>query len=82
MYLYKFRAESVVDVARYFYMFPCDYYQVIPIPPIGSDREVIMGSNKTLEEIRTELEHIPDGHVMVETINHFELYTGERYHEY
>lgn len=82
MFLYKFRAESIVDVTRYFNMFPCQYFQVSPIPPIGSDCEVVIGTNKSLEEIRDEMDHIPDGHVMIETLNHHDKYNGDRWFDY
>lgn len=80
MYLYKYRAESYVDVSRYYSKYPCEYIVVTPIHRFP-DCEVVMGSNLQLDEIKKQMEEIPDSHVMMETIKAYDEYTGERTYE-
>ena len=77
MYLYKYRAESYVDVIRDYNIYPCEYIVVTPIQRFP-DCEVVMGSNLQLDEIKQQMNEIPDSHVMIETIKPYDQYTGER----
>jgi hypothetical protein len=81
MTTYRFRAECLHDVTSFLansirkigfqkYTFS----QEGPFPDVEVELEADMG----LEDLRMELRKIEDGHVMVQTINLKDQYTGER----
>lgn len=79
---YKMRAECQWDVSRaLMVIFINDMY--VKRHENGdcsvSDVEVSFSSTMTLAELREKLAIVPDGHVMVESLNLMSKYTGERY---
>jgi hypothetical protein len=46
------------------------------------DCEVEFTSTLSIKEIRNIFDKVSDGHVMIESLNYAELYTGKRYYEY
>jgi hypothetical protein len=51
----------------------------MPIPDV--DVDVVFYSALSLDELRETLRKVPDGHVMLESLNTADQYTGERYYE-
>lgn len=79
--LYKLRAECRVDVAAMIVAVPFATMEIVPVHIEGMDIpdvEVTFTSSFGLDGIINLLRDIPDGHVMVETVNFFGLYNGER----
>jgi hypothetical protein len=52
-------------------------WKVTPDPRFP-DVTLVFDSSATVEELRTACTHVPDGHVMEETVTPIALYTGER----
>ena len=87
---YKLRAECMVDLMRYMieshgeransdhfgtrFIVDITGGRLFPEPTITCE----FGSPKSLEDIKKDLAKIPDSHVMVETVNYKNLYTGVR----
>lgn len=79
-YEYKFRAECMTDVYDYMSRYPKRFeMRTLSGYP---DCEVIFESELTIEEIREEMEDIEDSHVMIESLNYAEEYTGDRWFNY
>ena len=82
---FKFRAECLLDVLEALRALPGEI-KSYRIDSAGKeelswipDVEVTLTStNMTVEDIRRGLAQIPDGHVMFETCQPVDLYTGER----
>ena len=76
---YKFQAECRPDVGRFLKRFV--EYDTINISTEGFifGCEVQMVSVKTIDEIREHMKKIVDGHVMIESLNYANEYTGERW---
>ncbi len=75
-YQYKFRAECVQDVDNLKERLPGRYdVQFMEGFP---DVEVRLSTNLNLNEVLKVMETVPDGHVMLETVEHEEEYTGVR----
>lgn len=77
---YKMRAECAVDVGRFL-----THPNLICNLAIGCDDDdgtgdvvVEFTSHRTLADLLAILRTVADGHVMVETLNYFEKYTGDR----
>ena len=51
--------------------------EVTPDPDFP-DVTLVFDSDATIEELRNACAHVPDGHVMEETVEPIALYTGER----
>lgn len=80
---YKFRAECLVDVFLFFNHCPQGSVENIECNPIkmietAPDVEVSFDSKLSLSDFRKICAIIEDGHVMLQTIQPFSLYTGER----
>ncbi|MDD4931436.1 MAG: hypothetical protein PHG66_04825 [Candidatus Colwellbacteria bacterium] len=79
---YKFRSECSVDTDRFVELFK-DY--IISIErksdPDFPDEDVEFSSLKSLDEIRLVMKEIEDGHVMLESLNYADEYTGDRYYD-
>lgn len=81
MNTFKFRAECRIDVARAMQKIYFDSLTMIPLSVAGlsvPDVEVELSSPDSLEMIIEKLSRIPDGHVMLETVNLKHAYSGER----
>jgi hypothetical protein len=82
---YKFRAECIHDVWRFLDKISRDSITQLSITPVEinpgvfvPDVEVEITTETLFKEIHKILRGIVDGHVMSETIQLKELYTGER----
>lgn len=74
---YKMDAECQFDVGRF--LQKIHVLNIIATQmEIGVDMEVEFTSPRSLSEIRKALSEIEDGHVMAETVELKEFYTGER----
>lgn len=82
MRYYKMRAECMVDVGRFLSQLVVVDDVTIEHAYMGdhmmSDVECTFRSPNDLVALRTFLAAIPDGHVMLETLQLKENYTGER----
>ena len=79
---YKMRAECSSDLGRFLmnvtvFSFTADGLTIegLAVP----DMEATFTSNLSLSQLRSEIAKIEDGHVMLESLNYAEEYTGERY---
>jgi hypothetical protein len=76
--IYKLRAECLIDVEQ----FVANNIKVKDICPLISsdfpDRELEFISSLSKKEIIKILNKIPDSHVMIETLEKIEKYTGKR----
>ena len=82
MRTYKLRAECRVDVDRLALVLAATGYDVsnwkmTPNPDLP-DVTLVFDSSATVEELRAACTHVPDGHVMEQTVEPIALYTGER----
>jgi len=82
---FKLRAECVVDVDEFTKILNDDgqQYEIkksveAPFPDVDVD----IACNLDLPQMRCALELVPDGHVMLETLNYANKYTGKRYHNF
>ena len=81
---YKLRAETVIDVTGWLNTGPdfekitiaSQYIEKNKIPDVDIEIETGM----SLEDLRASLSQVENGHVMVESVNYFDGYTGERYY--
>lgn len=78
---YCFRAEVPLDVeeamkGKWFSDLKVTKDQNFP------DCEVEFTSELSIEAIRNIFQKVIDGHVMIESLNYANQYTGERYYEY
>jgi len=75
---FKFRAETSYDVCNFIYKVEHDQMEIhikfFAIP----DVEVTLVTDKTKEEVIELMLEVDDSHVMIETLEPEELYTGER----
>lgn len=74
---YKLRAECQLDLAHFLQGVPVNSFAAES--SAWSDMTATFTSTLSLGEIRSELSKIVDGHVMLESLNYAERYTGERY---
>jgi len=75
----KFRAECAWDIAQLMTETKATWNRITitrldPYP----DVEVVIDSEMSIEDWRECLSVIPDSHVMVDTVQPIELYTGHR----
>ncbi len=80
---YKFRAECLIDVFLFFNYCPQGSVKNIEYNHLAMmenypDIEVSFESELTLSDFRQICVVIEEGHVMLQTINTFVSYTGER----
>lgn len=79
---YKFRAECSVDIDLFVEKFKS---HIITIDrksdPDFPDEDVEFSSLKSLDEVRQVMKEIEDGHVMLESLNYADEYTGDRYYD-
>lgn len=84
MNIYKFRAECIGDVDRLTNLLMVANVKSHMKINRGSnefpDCEVVMRTDHVLNEIKAIIEKLPDGHVILETINPIDDYTGKRDH--
>lgn len=79
--VYRWRAECPADDHELLKRLPAGElvkYQslrIAPFPDTTSEAEV---KSFTLEDMRNVMRQVPDGHVMVQTVQPKGLYTGER----
>ncbi len=81
MNTYKFRAECLCDALKFKSKISCVNFEIQEQTLLGyyiPDVEVSFESEMSLEELKDVLRTIQDGHVMLETIQSTELYTGQR----
>ena len=82
MQTFKLRAESPVDLTRLRSWLECWHHRVsrweVTPDPDFPDVTLVFDSDATIEELRNACAHVPDGHVMEETVEPIALYTGER----
>ena len=50
--------------------------------PEFPDVDATFSSSENIEILRNSMWEIPDGHVMAETLNYKDQYTGERYYDF
>lgn len=77
---YKLRAEGINDVLQFLYnqQEMGIHSAKIKTRSVVPDVEVTFKSEMELDQIKTFLESIPDGHVMVDTVALEKDYTGIR----
>ena len=77
---YKFRAECLNDVLELVKIktFSTTLWTLNNDNPIGLDVEVTFWSDSSLTKIINEMKNVIDGHVMYQTIQPIEKYTGQR----
>lgn len=78
---YKMRAECSVDVGRFLIQVGCLSISSKMMEIDGAyipDMEVTFTSRLSLAQLQKEIAKIEDGHVMFESLNIAEKYTGER----
>ena len=75
---YKFRAETINDIVDLLNNGISFSTITIKQDPEFPDVDVTVVSDLELEDFREELRNVPDGHVMVQTLNYADQYTGER----
>lgn len=91
MRTFKFRAECLHDVFE-FLKEQAEYdrneghpiitsYKIISMNTLFPDVALEFQSLQDISVIRDILSKIQDGHVMLESVNTLEEYTGERYHD-
>jgi len=74
---YKFRAEMLSDISLLAVLLPMAEVDPKDLGELG-DVEVILRTMVSLAEVSDILAHVPDGHVMVETLAPVAAYTGNR----
>lgn len=79
---YKFKAECKADVNNWILNSSCHYknFNIIPDEYGFPDVEVEFTSTLTINQIRNTFVNITDSHVMLESLNYKDKYTGERYY--
>jgi len=79
---YKFRAECTVDVDKFIELFG-DHMSSVKREKITEifRMKMLNFRRQSLEDIRLVMKEIEDGHVMLESVNHAEEYTGDRYYD-
>lgn len=75
---FKFRAECLQDVERFLTVLKSRGSVNISIPSVLPDCYVTIESSSSLKALRAIIRKMPDGHVMLQTIQAADLYTGER----
>lgn len=79
---YAFRAEVISDVLKLLklpeVLRSVTYIKIEKEDQILPDVEVKLVSTLSLEELRKQMREVEDGHVMVQTLNYKNEYTGER----
>ena len=78
---YKFRAECEQDVKNFISFIPnhlVSYYDICVEQLICPDVEGIIDIDMKLSDLRFLINQIPDCHVIAQTINYINKYTGER----
>lgn len=81
---YKFRAEGLVDVINWLASGYINFDSITINKDLKfgfPDVDVILYSKDTLSNLRDSMKKIPDSHVMVETLNYSNIYTGYRWYE-
>lgn len=73
---YKMRAECQVDLGRF--LMAVAVRSFTTTASLLPDMDAEFTSPLGLDEIKKLLAKIPDGHVMLETVNYKDQYTGER----
>jgi hypothetical protein len=81
MYSFKFRAECLIDVERFISRLDSLGWLNITMMNQFPDCYVTFYSERRLDELRAIIRDVPDGHVMLQTIQPAALYTGERDYE-
>ena len=91
---YKFRAECEQDVIEFFSILnPCgvevfewEVKEIRIFPDAQSpeghlvpDKWVTFKTASSLDRLRSVVRRVPDGHVMLESLNYENEYTGQRY---
>ena len=76
--IYKFRAECIVDVHRFLYSLAPNWVEYHVTATTFPDVTVALKTAATLDELCSVIKTVPDGHVMLETIQPLDRYTGER----
>lgn len=82
MSFYKFRAECSEDVDAFKKLFVGKYSSMNITTPLFPLPDVLveMESIETLTTIRDTMDRVQDGHVMVESLNYADEYTGDRWY--
>jgi len=75
---FKFRAETSYDVCNFIYRIEHDKMEIHITFSAFPDVEVILVTDKTKEEVIKLMLEVDDSHVMIETLEPEELYTGQR----
>lgn len=79
--IYRFRAETYQDVFNLVNVLRPQRKLVncaVQFHPLFPDVEVLLTVQCTLDELRNSMRQVEDGHVMLQTVNYPEAYTGER----
>ena len=78
---FKFRAECESDVNKLRKIIGNRCLKIVMIIRSFPDTEVDLYSTLNLDELRDKMANISDGHVMLQTVEFAENYTGERNYE-
>jgi hypothetical protein len=80
---YKLRAECMIDIVRLIEKImpkknkKVGYFKIIPDEHFP-DCELVFTTTLTIHELRAEIRKIVDSHVMLQTLEFFANYTGNR----
>ena len=81
-YDYKFRSECPEDTDKFIEKFK---HHIIVIDrksdPDFPDEDIEFSSLKAIDEIRQVMREIEDSHVMLQSLNFADEYTGDRYYD-
>lgn len=78
MITYKMRAEALTDVISFMELYPVLYYDIHIQLFNGMDPEVTFKTVYQKDYILKRMQEIPDAHVMGQTLEPAEKYTGTR----
>lgn len=79
MNVYKFRAECMADLERLSEILPAQYL-IMPVKARTKLPDIVVHINTEFSicQVRAAMLMLIDGHVMAETLNYKDRYTGER----
>lgn len=80
MTMYRFRAEALLDIDRLRWRLCAAgiEFTMAQVHRLFGDWQAALKVDLTIEQVREHMRHVPDGHVMVQTVAYSAHYTGER----
>ena len=77
MNTYKFRAECLADVANFLLEFRPEHTEIVAAKMIP-DVECVIKTSADIDKVKGAMADVMDSHVMMQTIQPIDKYTGER----